>query len=103
MKFQIYLFIGFFVLFFNQPLESQVPLIESGAYIYEGTRPLEVQGYPAPCVVDWNNDQKKDLVVGQAKNGNVLLFLNLGTNMNPLFNGSVKLMSGGLPITTTTG
>lgn len=37
-----------------------------------------------PCVVDWNNDEKKDLVVG-AYDGKMHLFINEGTDTEPNF------------------
>jgi hypothetical protein len=42
---------------------------------------------PAPCVVDWNADGKKDLVVGCGP-GNVYVFLNVGTDDKPEFDGT---------------
>ena len=43
-----------------------------------------------PRVVDWYDDAKKDLVVGDSY-GNVTLFLNLGTDAAPEFDGGAKL------------
>ena len=41
-------------------------------------------GESAPYVVDWNNDGKRDLVVGN-QSGKVLLFLNIGNDNAPSF------------------
>jgi hypothetical protein len=38
----------------------------------------------APFVVDWNEDGKKDLIVGNGE-GNVYYYHNIGTNENPVF------------------
>ena len=56
-----------------------------------------------PFVVDWNNDGAKDLLVGQFTQGNILLYLNVGTDLNPVFDVGEKVESGGSPITTTYG
>jgi hypothetical protein len=41
---------------------------------------------PAPCVVDWNHDGKKDLVLGN-QSGNIYVFLNVGPDAAPEFDG----------------
>ncbi len=43
-----------------------------------------VEGESDPCIVDWNDDGKKDLLVGQGS-GEVFKFKNRGTNQQPLF------------------
>ena len=84
-------------------LQADVPELENGVYIYDGNKPLEVDRHSAPTVADWNNDGLKDLVVGQFGYGYIWLFLNQGTNLNPVFNGGVKIQSNGQPITVTYG
>lgn len=66
-------------------------------YIPFGTSIIDVGDRASPVVVDWNNDGKKDLLSGN-DNGNIILFLNSGTNSSPIFNYSSNLMSGGNPI-----
>lgn len=79
---------------------ADIPLVEPGVYIQDGASDLRVGLYCAPTVTDWNNDGKKDLVIGQELGGgNVQLFLNQGTDLNPIFNGGVKIESNGVPIT----
>jgi hypothetical protein len=46
-----------------------------------------------PRVDYWNDDYQKDLLVGQA-DGTVIIFLNIGTDENPTFDGGTKLMAG---------
>jgi hypothetical protein len=44
--------------------------------------------------VDWNGDNKKDLLTGEY-NGNVRIYLNTGTDANPVFSGYSLLLVGG--------
>ena len=47
------------------PLDGAQPDLKKGVYIYDGSSPMAVDRHSTPEVVDWNNDGKKDLVVGQ--------------------------------------
>lgn len=50
--------------------------------------------------MDWNNDGKKDLIVGESYNqGRVRIYLNVGTDANPSFNSYTFLQVGGLDFT----
>lgn len=51
--------------------------------------------YSAPCVADWNEDGKKDLLIGIFLGGNILLYLNEGTNSAPIFTTSTKIQADG--------
>ena len=53
--------------------------------------------------MDWNNDGKKDLLVGTFSGGNILLFLNRGTDAEPRFSGGEKLIAGGKEFTAGFG
>lgn len=50
-----------------------------------------------PYIVDWNNDGKKDFVIG-AKNGEVLVFINKGTNQFLQLGKEIKLNNGDLDV-----
>ena len=57
---------------------------------YEGTlmvggSAIDIGDYSHPFVDDWNEDGMKDLQVG-ASDGRVWLYINEGTNANPVFN-----------------
>jgi WD40 repeat protein len=58
---------------------------------------LEVMSFSDPYVVDWNNDGKKDVVMG-LKSGEVFVFINRGTNQQPLFGSEMKLNDGDLDV-----
>jgi len=98
-------FVGFlFILFVAvQAASADPPDLQKGLYIYDGAVPLSVDRHSAPTAVDWNNDGKKDLVVGQFTYGYIWLYLNKGTDLNPVFSGGSLVESNGAPITTTYG
>jgi hypothetical protein len=58
---------------------------------------------PVATVADWNNDGNKDLIIGDFYYGNIYLYLNEGTDLNPVFNAYSKIESNGSPITVTYG
>jgi len=60
-------------------------------------------GHLVPCVTDWNNDGKKDLIVGQFRGGKISLYLNQGTDSEPEFKDSNYLHAGGKEIRLPAG
>ncbi len=56
---------------------------------------LSVDAHSIPWENDWNEDGKIDLLVG-ASDGTIYLYINVGTNANPVFNmeQQVRLASG---------
>lgn len=63
---------------------------------FDKGRSLSIESVPgaAPFVVDWNNDGRKDLLIGGAS-GSVSLMLNNGTESAPAFGKGVFLESAG--------
>ncbi len=82
-------------------LLAGVPLLNTGVLIQNGQTDLMVMANAAPCVGDWNGDGRKDLIVGQQSSGRVDIYLNGGTNANPLFAGNRLAMVGNQPVMTT--
>jgi hypothetical protein len=62
-----------------------------------GWRDLDANSDASPCVVDWNEDGKKDLVMGKG-NGTILVFLNEGSNEQPVFGKSIQLNGGSIDV-----
>jgi hypothetical protein len=58
---------------------------------------LDVGGEASPCVVDWNEDGKKDLLMGNGS-GEIFLYLNEGSNEQPVFGKPIKLNGGSLDV-----
>jgi WD40 repeat protein len=49
---------------------------------------IEVPGYSVPSLADWNNDNLKDLIVGEGggfEDGRIRVYLNVGTESEPAF------------------
>lgn len=82
---------------------ADMPGIVQGVKIKNGTIELKLSGDTNPTVVDWNNDGLKDLLVGEYQGGYITLFLNQGTDINPVFDGGTKVESNGLPISVSFG
>ncbi len=77
---------------------------ERGVKIIANSIPINVGiGHAVPAVGDWNNDGKKDLIVGQFKNGHINLLLNTGTDKKPVFGEPELLTAGGKPISLPAG
>lgn len=57
-----------------------------------GGKNIDIGAYSTPCVCDWNNDYKKDLLIGD-EFGYVYLFLNSGTDENPIFTSYSRLQA----------
>ena len=65
---------------------------------------IDVQiGHLVPCVTDWNSDGKKDLLVGQFSEGKIRVYLNSGTDSEPIFAEFSYLQAGAKPISLAAG
>ena len=84
-------------------LHADLPLLENKGLLKDGAGILTVQMQAIPTITDWNEDGKKDLIVGQYVNGNIIVYLNTGTDVHPEFSGSFKVLSSGVPISVTYG
>ncbi|MBI4650127.1 hypothetical protein HY745_02355 [Candidatus Desantisbacteria bacterium] len=60
------------------------------------TTPMHA-GLASPFIVDWNNDGKKDLIAGD-RDGEIWLYLNIGTDASPALDIPVRLNMGKVPI-----
>lgn len=58
--------------------------------------------YSVPSFVDWNNDDIRDLVIGNSY-GFVIVYLNVGTQSNPQFSGYFYVQSDGSSLQVTPG
>ncbi|MCI0372062.1 MAG: FG-GAP-like repeat-containing protein, partial [candidate division NC10 bacterium] len=78
------------VRWYRNTLEDATPQLRAWGFLDAGGGALQVVGPAAPVVVDWNADGTKDLLVG-AGDGTVSVFLNQGTDANPVLAAGVTL------------
>ena len=78
--------------------------IREGVRIEANGKVIDIErGDLVPCVSDWNNDGKKDLIVGQLSDGKVRLYLNHGTDSAPVFKDFSYLKAAGEEISLPSG
>ncbi len=65
--------------------------------------PIDVGYYGAPTMYDWNHDGAKDLILGQYDFGKIRLYLNVGPDTAPEFNGYTFFQAGDSDITRPYG
>lgn len=70
----------------------------AGVYIKDGSSDLTASHFAVPVVYDWDNDGKKDLLIGhnhfdqnRAEHGYVSFYKNTGSDPAPSFNGFTYL------------
>lgn len=70
-------------------LEGPIPILSGG-------RPIDTEhvGHAAPCVVDFDGDGCKDLLVGEMYQGRLRIYRNVGKNNEPQFEGFVVFQDG---------
>ena len=85
---------GTVILYMNVGSGNEPRFERGGLARHADGRAVDVGLLSHPCVVDWNNDGKKDLVVGNDP-GEVILFLNVGTDSEPVFGEGQRLKDGG--------
>lgn len=66
--------------------------------LYAGTALMDAGDYAIPCVADWNGDGRKDLLVGYRYADKIAVFLNIGTDTQPVLTNSYNLQAGGADI-----
>ncbi len=91
---------AYLTLFLNEG-SSTTPAFSKGTMIQAGGKNLDAgRGDASPIVIDWNEDGRKDLLIGRG-NGEIALFLNEGTNENPVFGKMTILNNGKLDVGST--
>jgi hypothetical protein len=77
-------------------LSFAIPAFDAPRAIQAAGAGLKVDGYSVPSLADWNNDGLADLVVGEkttAGTGKVRVYLNSGTNADPVYGSFVFAQS----------
>ncbi len=80
------------------------PVMQEGVMLKADGEIIDVEiGHLVPCVTDWNNDGKKDLISGQFREGKIRLYLNRGTDSKPVLKDLTFLTAGGAEISLPAG
>jgi len=66
------------------------PQLTFDSYLQVNSIDIDVGDYSFPWINDWNEDGKKDLLVGES-DGVVTLFINNGTDANPIFTSETSI------------
>lgn len=77
---------------------AQEPMLRPAEYVLANGANLDPGAHAIPCVCDWNNDGRKDLVVGYRYDDKVALYLNQGTDSQPVFTGFTNIQANGVDI-----
>lgn len=73
------------------------PVLTSAGYIKSFTTDIDVGSLSVPEVNDWDEDGRKDLIIGSDA-GYIYVYLNTGTNSAPAFGTSFRIQAGGSDI-----
>ncbi len=87
---------GKIMLFLNIGTSTN-PVLTQHGYIEANGVDIDAGSLSVPEVNDWNEDGRKDLIVG-CDSGYVYVYVNTGTNSAPQFGGSMKIKADGITI-----
>ena len=80
------------------------PMFRDFEYVFAGANAITVEGGHAdPCVMDWDGDGLKDLLLGEFTQGRIRVYANVGTNAEPGFDAWQYLEADGGIITLPYG
>ena len=82
---------------------ASAPIFGPYSWIDDNGGRIDVGYYGAPCIVDWNADGLKDLVLGQFTSGKIRFYANSGSNDSPYFTTYSFIKSDGVDITLPYG
>lgn len=98
-----------YVWYFRNTTNEKFPVFAAGEKLNSNGKPIRVYGewregraagYARPDVYDWNNDGRKDLLVADGR-GWLFLYLNTGTDANPILDEGARMLANGKPIDGT--
>lgn len=87
---------GYLHIFLNAGAADSVDFAP-GVKVQAAGKDLDEGSDASPCVVDWNEDGKRDLAMGMG-NGVIYIFLNEGSNEQPIFGKPIQLNGGSLDV-----
>jgi hypothetical protein len=87
----------------DEPAAQRAADLAPPVLVMAGGKPIDVDGYAAPFVGDFDGDGKNDLLVGQYVYGKLRIYRNVGTNAEPKFDGFEWFTVDGLPACVPAG
>lgn len=79
------------------------PMFGPFTWIESSGTQIDVGYYGAPCIVDWDGDGLKDMILGEFTYGKIRFYPNSDSNDSPLFTGFTYVQSDGVDITMPYG
>jgi hypothetical protein len=89
---------GLLCYYANQGSSSEPAFISSTTLKDTDGLTIGVDSYCTPCVVDWDEDHRKDILLGSGS-GTLVVYLNQGEDSNPLFASPLSVEIGGDELT----
>ncbi len=77
---------------------SQPIMLRPAEYVEANGSVLDAGTHAIPCIADWNNDGLKDLILGYKNADKVALYINQGTQHEPVLGDFVNLQADGSDI-----
>ncbi|MBM4089712.1 MAG: VCBS repeat-containing protein [Planctomycetes bacterium] len=87
----------------DEPAAQRAADLAPPVLVMAGGKPIDVDGYAAPFVGDFDGDGKNDPLVGQYVYGKLRIYRNVGTRAEPKFDTFEWFTVGGLPACVPAG
>ncbi len=86
-----------YIHYYRRTSESPITLTKEADIVCASIR-IDVGNNSAPVCVDWNEDGKRDLLVGNESAGNIRLYINDSADDDPVYNTYSLIQSSGTSI-----
>ena len=87
-----------YLIYYENKGDNHNPLFTSPIVLKDANgSDISVESYSTPSVLDWNHDNKKDIVLGSGS-GTLSLYLNKGSDSDPSFSPPFPIEAGGTEV-----
>jgi len=83
--------------YYRRTSEAPITLTKEADLVC-GATTIDAGSNSAPVCVDWNEDGKRDLLVGNESPGNLRLYINESSDDDPVYNSYSLIQNSGVPI-----